>query len=241
MGTEWDPPVSDTAMVPLGSQQIEQRRSSALPSPWPNISVPADWLDRVEAMLLHSAMLTGASSNHEEIINLAAAMAPVLMHSMTLEELEQAYMRWCTTTMQEPGRAKLKVQAAELLACFSEMRSEQAAEKARQAEEKARQYRDEAQAALRRNPRPMQHISDLAQRDGVVLPWDPGKPTAPRQGDAFTPEERAAREALMAAQEQERIAREQRNREAWHQLAAEHERKQAERVAGKPKRKRGRK
>ena len=174
-------------------------------------------------MLLHSAGMTGAATDDEVITALALQMLPLVSAQIPYERLDEVYTRLITAMMLDPSTPSVMVTAHGFLSTWNTIQAEEAAFRAREAERAALDYKAQAQAELRRNPRKVTHIGELAKRDGVTLPYNPANMDAPT-GEKRPGNYRDGSEPPpTAAPTPEQVAREERNREAWHRLAAKHE------------------
>lgn len=166
--------------------------------------------------------MTGAAIDPDVITETARQMAPTLMQHMALDDLDAAYTRWLAVAMRDPEQRSVLVTAHNLLSSWNTLQSEVAAARAADLEQKALAYRAEVQAGLSGKKRKVTNIADLARRDGVALPFAPGRAEKPQEAresyDAMYPPKE-----YTEADRMEQAAREQRNREVWHKLAAEHE------------------
>lgn len=220
-----------TGITPQVSRPIAPLNYKQLPSNWQSNSVPADkdyldYLDKIEAMLLHSAMMTGAASTPTQITGLAEQMVPTLQATLPFDALDVVYTRWLTQTLANPAKMSVMVTAHDLLATWHTIQAELAAARAQDAEAKSLRFHAQQAAALARAPKPVATIPERAQTTGVLLPWVSGA----RRGEAsatrptpimpYVPEEEGTTEEVEAR----RVARIERNRAEWHKLAAQHER-----------------
>lgn len=180
-------------------------------------------------MLMHSARMTGAAVDKEAVIVLAAEMAPLLMEAIPYDALDAVYTRLITMTMTDPSTRSVMVNGHGFLSTWHTLQAEMAQARADHAEASMREYRAQAQEELRRKPVPTKHISELAKRDGVTLPWSPKPPGAPdssqgpRRPGNWSDDTQSVTGPLEAPTDAEQDARENRNRAAWHRLAAAHE------------------
>lgn len=226
--------IPERAGTPADNRLTNRPSYSIQPKSWQSISVPAEWLDKLEAMLLSSAMLTGAATDDAAIIELAKRMAPALMQLIPFDRLDEVYERAITMKLLNPDSKAVMINAHDLLSTWYTLNAQEAAKLAAEAAERKLAYRAAQEAELRRKPRKLHHISELAQRDGVQVPWEvgsPGAPIAPEQpveplrtlegAEAEAARRRANADELEALEGMERV---QRNREAWYRLAAEDER-----------------
>jgi hypothetical protein len=182
----------------------------------------------LDLILLHSAMQTGASTDVDVIQGLSRSMAPNLMrHIKTLEELDATYTRWLDTALLDPDRPSVMVTAHDLLSVWNTLQAELAANRARSAEIQAREYRVRVEAELRERPRQMKSIAPLLKRpDAPALPApsEAEKPqeARPEWDRLYSPSE-TIEPNLKAVVSADQMAKEQRNRQAWYELAAKAE------------------
>lgn len=221
------------AMVPMGNQPTRQPNYSLQPNGWQSGNFNADWLDKIEKMLLHSAMLTGAVADDVVIAGQAAAMAPFLAAQMTLADLDEVYTLVATRLISNPEQRAVLATAHDFMGAWFEIKAQRAAAAAATHQRRLAEYREQAEAELRANPRPMHSIADLARRDGVVLPWTVGQNDTGASDSHGEGRELAHRgestaghiEAVSEAVDAERLARIEKNRQAWFSLAADEERR----------------
>lgn len=193
----------------------------------------------LEQRLLQSAAITGAATDPDDITGKALALAPTLMQVIPYDEMGEVWRLVALRLATDPEQQAVLANARDFFAAWYQIVSRREAEAAQEHERRMREYREQAQADLSRNPRQVHHISDLAERDGVLLPWKVAKPApatpnghAPgateshakaSPGDGQYPDTRNPSQADTEAQAQARLERISRNRAAWYALARDHE------------------
>jgi hypothetical protein len=227
---------ADTAMTVMGMPPTGPPASETRLPSWTPFSDSAlaqsltEWVTTLAQMLLHSTQMSGAAFDAALTMAQAEAMAPVLAQVFPLEDLAPVYERAVMRMLSDPGATATAVTARDLISAWHLLQSERQARAAAVHERKMIDYRMRTEAELRKQPHTVHHIGELAQRDGVALPYTPGAPrsgtfqnatgapvVAPKDWEGGTVDEReAARQARVA-----------RNLEAWHALAAEHEHRAA--------------
>lgn len=186
-------------------------------------------------MLSHSAQMTGATLDAETVLDLAEQMAPLLATVIPYDDMVPVYERTVLQLLQDPNTPAVMVTARDLLATWHLMVAERRAETARDHERNMALYRQRMEARLRAQPREVHSLRELAERDGVALPFVPGGGEGTRTGTFQNPSGRAVVDAeapdgvTPEEREAERQARINRNFEAWHRLYAQHEQQEAAR------------
>lgn len=156
----------DTVIQKAENRQIALPRYQTQPSNWKPDNVPADWLDKLEAMLLNSALTTGASVDPQGniITGQAAQMAQHLrLSGMPYEALDYVYTRWLLEDAIKPEWRGQMVTSHALLSCWHRMEAEMKAAEAAEHERALNEYKARQAFALRTQPR------ELIKVDGHEL------------------------------------------------------------------------